>query len=215
MIPKLENSINLKAMSLSKEKYREIIEYLQKVKRIKKLPMLVIIVGESGSGKSTFCKAMNCKNNWFVSSKLIVEELKIRKKSIAHDNIHELANEMYSKNPMWQVSKILKAMEGKDFLFLDGPRRIKEVNALIEKHPATLIVKIEANVKNRLEHLIHRDNIKQKTFQKIVKDEFYQTQLNSIFKKAFLTIENNGTLFQIQKEAKEFKQFLLTIKGKL
>jgi len=31
---------------------------------------------------------------------------------------------------------------------------------------------------------------------------------------ALLTIENDGTLFQIQKKAQEFKQFLLTVKEK-
>jgi len=117
---------------------KKILRQLQSSKKFKKLPILVIIVGESGSGKSTFCKAMNCENNWFVSSKLIVEALKAQGEPITHDNIHKLANEMYSKNPEWQVPQILKAMKGKDFLLLDGPRRIDEVNALIKKHPAKL-----------------------------------------------------------------------------
>lgn len=44
--------------------------------------ILIILVGESGVGKSSFCEAMNCKDNWFVSSKLIEKELKEQGKEV-------------------------------------------------------------------------------------------------------------------------------------
>lgn len=175
--------------------------------------ILIIIVGESGVGKSTFCKAMDCGENWFVSSKLIEKELRRQGKEISHDTIHRLANKMYSEKPEWQVPKILEEIGKKDFLILDGPRRIKEVEILKEKNPATLIIRIKSNKENRLKRLGKRDNIKKNTFKRIEKDENSQTQLKKILAMASLTIENDGDLKQLQNKAREFKKFLASIKS--
>jgi len=189
--------------------YKKIISQLTKVKNIKKMPLLVMIVGESGAGKSTFCKLMQCKSNWYISSKPLEEILEKQNRPINHDTIHKLANDLYSQNPNWQVDKILDAMEGKKFLLLDGPRRIKEVEELLKKHSATLIIRIKTSQNNRFKRLKTRDNIEKDSFKRIIKDENDQMELNEILKKASITITNDGNLEEFKKQVKELKNFIL------
>ncbi|GEM_PF-906713 len=210
-MPKLKSLTNPKTKNLNK-KYKKVITKLKKIEGVEKMPLLVIIVGESGTGKSTFCKVMDCKENWYVSSKPLEEILKKQNKSINHDTIHSLANKLYSENPIWQVNKILKTMKGKDFLLLDGPRRIKEVEKLIEKHKATLIIQIKTNKNKRFKRLKTRDNVKNNDFKRIVKDEKEQTELKKILEKALITIVNDGSLVEFKKQAKQFRYFLLNFR---
>ncbi len=201
---KSKNSINPKAKNLNRE-YRKVIS---KLRKLKCPSLLVMIVGESGAGKSTFCKLMNCEDNWYVSSQPLEEMLRKENKPINHDTIHKLANHLYSQNPTWQVDKILNAMAGKKFLLLDGPRRIKEVEALLEKHPASLIIRIRTNDSYRCERLKIRDNINKDGFKRIIRDESEQMELNEILKKASITITNNGDLNELKKQAQTLKDFI-------
>jgi len=72
---------------------------------------------------------MNCRKNWFESSRAIKEILRKKNKQINHDTIHKLATKLYKENPAWQVPNILKFLKNKNFIILDGPRNIKEVKA--------------------------------------------------------------------------------------
>lgn len=184
--------------------------YEQYSERIKSgdTPLLVILVGESGVGKSTFCEAMNCKDNWYGSSEVMEKSLKAEGQPINHDTIHAFAQKAYSANPLWQVPLILEAITDKDFLLLDGPRRIQEVKALKEQYPRTLVVRLTVSEKERFRRLQLRDSIDEDAFKRILDDESRQTELLGIMEMADLVLDNSHELDQIQKEAIEFKKFL-------
>lgn len=186
---------------------------MQKFRRehAKGLPILVIIVGESGTGKTTFVKAMGCEENRFESSRATKEALSQRGEPINHDTIHAFAQKAYGENPYWQVSNILKALREKQFLILDGPRKIEEVKALIKEHSNTIVARIFASGDMRFKRLENRDKVNQKDFARIIKDENTETELNQILLLSDLTIENNGTIKDLQRKALEFKKFLQTL----
>ena len=188
-------------------------DLIKKLNSTKKgLPIIVILVGESGSGKTTFVEMMDCKDNWFESSRAMVEELIKLGKPINHDTIHLFANKAYKENPCWQIPNILKALNGKKFLLLDGPRRIEEVKAILTMHPRVVIIRIAISSKgSRFKRLQKRDEISQKDFNRILTDEQNGTELAQIFSLANFTIFNNGSLEDIKKQAINLKKTLLSI----
>ena len=193
-----------------RELYREASEILNSRENLGNSPLLVILVGESGVGKSTFCEALDCENNWYVSSNPIIEIVKSKGFPVNHDTIHACACETYVENPKWQVPLILESMNGKNFLLLDGPRRYEEVKALKEQYPKTLVVRITASEEERFARLQKRDGINKDDFQRILKDESQQTDLSQILGLTDLIIQNNGIFDQIQVKAADFKDFLKT-----
>ena len=174
-----------------------------------KKPILIILVGESGAGKTTFVKNMNCKENWYESSRFIVDDLKKEKKEVNHDTIHELASRKYSENPYWQVPKILYELNKRQFLILDGPRRLKEVKKLINVCPRSLIVRIFTSQEKRLKHLKNRDGINLYQYKKVVVDENKQTDLDKIIALAHLEISNNRDIKSFKRKALQFKKTIL------
>lgn len=179
---------------------------------LKGLPVLVILVGESGSGKTTFVKMMNCNGNWFESSRAMVEALQERGEPVTHDTIHSFANQAYSDNPCWQVPNILKALDGKKFLLLDGPRRIEEVKAVITMHPRVLVVRITIpSHELRFKRLQERDGISQEDFYRLLEHEAGETGLMEIISLADFTISNDGSSENIKRQALELKEALLSV----
>ena len=178
---------------------------------VRGLPILVILVGESGSGKTTFVKMMDCADNWFESSRAMVEELVRTGEPVTHDSIHSFANKTYKQNPCWQVPNIHKALDGKKFLLFDGPRRIEEVKAVITIHPRVLAVRIAISSNElRFNRLQKRDEIGQEDFYRLLIHEAGETELMQIISLADFTIFNNGSLEDIRRQATEFKEMLLS-----
>ena len=177
-------------------------------RELKGLPILVILVGESGTGKTTFVKMMDCGDNWFESSKAMVETLRQRGKPINHDTIHSFARKAYGENPYWQVPNILNALKEKDFLVLDGPRKIEEVKMLIKSHARTLVVRVVSSKEARFKKLQKRDGISPEDFERILRDEANETELGEILLLSDLIIVNNSTIEDIKRQAPEFKKFL-------
>lgn len=194
--------------------YREASDRLSSREALDNSPLLIILVGESGVGKSTFCEALGCEDNWYISSDPIIELVKSKGLPVNHDTIHACACEAYAANPKWQVPLILESMNGKNFLLLDGPRTIKEVGALVEEHPFTLIVRIMASDEDRFKRLQRRDGIDSEAFQRILSDESQQTGLNQILVLSDLTLENNGSIEHIQQQAVDFKNFISEVLNK-
>lgn len=172
-----------------------------------KNPLLVILVGESGAGKSTFSQAMGVDGNYYSSSKAIEDRLTAEGKPINHDTIHAFANQAYSQDPEWQVPHILGELRGKDYLILDGPRRLAEVQALIREHPNTLVARIRVSSnEERMRRLNKREGVTEQDFRRIVSDEAHQTQLNELLAMSQLVIENDGTKDEIERKAVQFKK---------
>lgn len=191
-----------------KDLYREVSDKLSSHEALNNSPLLVVLVGESGVGKSTFCKALGCKDNWYISSGPIIELVKSKRLPVNHDTIHACACEAYATNPKWQVPLILESMNGKNFLLLDGPRRYEEVKTLKEQYPKTLVIKIVATEEERFARLQRRDGIDREGFQRILRDEAQQTELVQILGLSDMIIQNNGTIDQIQIEASDFRDFM-------
>lgn len=191
-----------------KDIFREASERLNSDETLNKSPLLVVLVGESGVGKSTFCQALGCEDNWYISSDPIIKLVESKGFPVNHDTIHACACEAYSANPEWQVPLILESMSGKSFLLLDGPRRYEEVKTLKEQYPKTLVVRIVASEEDRFTRLQKRDGVDKEGFQRILRDEAQQTQLRQIFGLSDIIIQNGGTIDQIRVEASDFKDFL-------
>jgi len=174
-------------------------------------PTLITLVGESGAGKSTLCKLINLPDIWYSSSGTIVKRLNQEGIPISHDSIHKFANNAYSENPEWQVPDILASIIERRTLILDGPRRIKEVQALRKKDINMVVIKITANEQERFRRLQSRDGIDREGFERILRDESQETELGQLLSMSDMVIENNGSLYDIETRAQEIKNF---IKGK-
>jgi adenylate kinase family enzyme len=173
---------------------------------------MIILVGESGSGKTTFVEMMDCQDNWFESSRAMVEALLKKGEPVTHNTIHSFANRAYKEDPCWQVPNILGALAGKIFLLFDGPRRIEEVKAVIAMHPRVLVVRIAISSNElRFNRLQKRDEIGQEDFYRLLIHEAGETELMQIVSLADFTIFNNGSLEDIKKQASELKETLLSI----
>lgn len=170
--------------------------------------LLIILVGESGAGKSTFSGFVDSPDNYYSSSGAIEAELERQGEPVNHDTIHAYANKAYGDDPEWQVPLILRALEGKDYLILDGPRRVREVEALKKAHGSTRIIRIETSEENRFKRLSGRDGVDREAFRRVVHDEGHETELDKILALADATMTNDGTLEQLKQQAEGFKQSL-------
>lgn len=177
-------------------------------------PILITLVGESGAGKSTLCKFIDYPDIWYSSSGTIVKKLNEQNIPITHDSIHKFANQAYSENPEWQVSNILADMVEKRILILDGPRRIKEVQALRKEDINMVIIRITTNEEERFRRLQFRDGINRTGFEKVLRDESSETELGQLLSMSNVTIENNGSLQDIQERAKEIKKIFVNLNQK-
>jgi len=176
-----------------------------------KKPTLITLVGESGAGKSTLCKFINCPEAWYSSSGTIVKKLNEQGIPINHDSIHRFANQAYSENPEWQVPSILSDMVKKRVLILDGPRRIKEVQALKKEDINMVVVRIAADENERFRRLQFRDGIDKAEFERILRDESVETELGQLLSMSDVIIENNGTIEDVQKRAEEIKKLFIDL----
>lgn len=172
-------------------------------------PTLITLIGESGAGKSTLCKFIDLPDIWYSSSGTIVKRLKEQGISVTHDSIHKFANQAYSENPEWQVPNILADMVEKRILILDGPRRIKEVQALRKEDINMVVVRVTANEEERFRRLQLRDGIDRDGFDRVLRDENQETELGQLLLLSDVVIENNGSLQDIQTRAQEIRSFII------
>ncbi|MDP3093591.1 MAG: AAA family ATPase [bacterium] len=176
--------------------------------------MLVVVVGRSGAGKSTFVQVMGLSPECHcVLSKPMVEEVGRRGLKVTHDNIHALAKEWYGRNRMWQVEYVLAEPEKspKQFLVLDGLRYWFELEYLRKLFPDLLVVKVTSTPDDRFERLKVRGKIPLGTkeeFERLENDESVDMGLEQILAAADISVENIGTLSQLQEKARRFS-FLL------
>jgi dephospho-CoA kinase len=178
---------------------------------ISEKPSLVTLVGESGAGKSTLCKLIDCPDIWYSSSGTIVKKLNELNIPVTHDSIHKFANKAYLDNPEWQVPNILAEMVKKRVLILDGPRRIKEVQALRKKNINMIMIRITANEEERFRRLQIRDGVDRDGFERVLRDESRETELGQLLLMSDLIIENNGSMEDIQERAKDVKKLIISL----
>ena len=181
---------------------------MEEQESLNRVPTLVILTGESGAGKSTFVQCMNCPDNWYESSRPMADAIRASGQEVSHDTIHQYATQRYTENPHWQVPMILDALNGKEFLLYDGPRRIAEVQQLVVQYPKIIIVRIVASDEIRLQRLQQRDDISPEDFQRIKQHESSETQLGQILGLATITIENNGTMEELQIKVNKLKEYI-------
>jgi dephospho-CoA kinase len=172
---------------------------------------IIILIGESGAGKSTFAKALGIPASWFVSSDLIIKEIKARDLPVNHDTIHETAKRRYGEDPYWQIPYMISVLEKTGMLLLDGPRRIDEVDELLKRYPQSIIIGVFASTKERRKRLGKRDGADEEAFKRIILDEQLETNLGDrLLSMAHITIRNDGSIEDLEKIAREV---LIKIKG--
>ena len=179
-----------------------------------KKKVVVVIVGPSGAGKSTFIDAMGLPDYVYVTSQPMVRELNRRGLSVNHDTIFELSQEWYAKDPFWQVRLIRKALKDKDFLVVDGSRRLPEVRKLKQLFQ-TVIIAIVSPPEARFGRLKRRAKIFLDTvdeFTRLECDEQSTMDIKALVKMADFVIQNDvsskASLQKLQEEGR-FLGFLL------
>ncbi len=177
-------------------------------------PLLMILVGESGAGKSAFCDFVNRPEEYFSSSEAIERKLEEDGQPINHDTVHAFATEAYGENPEWQVPNILGKLATRNYLILDGPRRLAEVEALRRNHQNTLIVRLTAPKEDRYKRLQQRDGVDAEVFDRIIHDERSETELGQILKMADQVIDNDKTLEDFKQKALEVQHLLDSLEEK-
>jgi ribose 1,5-bisphosphokinase PhnN len=170
---------------------------------------VVILIGESGAGKSTLSEFLDMPDNWFISSNLMIDIINKKGLPVNHDTIHEVANEKYKENLYWQIPFMVQVVERIGLLLLDGPRRTDEVKKIRELYPESVIIKVVSGPQERQRRLSKRDGADKEAFKRIVADEKSQTGLiNQLMAMADITVENNGSLEDLQNTAKEIHERL-------
>jgi dephospho-CoA kinase len=158
-----------------------------------KKKVVVVIVGPSGAGKSTFIDAMDSLDYVYVTSQPMVDELNRRGLPVNHDTIFELSQEWYVEDPFWQVRLIQKVLKGKDFLIVDGSRRLPEVRRLKELFQ-TIIIAIVSPPEVRFERLKKRTKIFLDTVDEFIKlecDEQTTMDVKALVKIADFVVQND------------------------
>lgn len=176
----------------------------------KKNKAIIIVVGFSGSGKSTFINAMNLpSNNVYITSQPMISKLKKNKLAINHDTIFKLSQELYCKDPFWQVKLIEKTLKDKPFIIIDGPRRILEVEKIKKIFKNVIVIAIASSAKIRFNRLKKRKKIRSKNkkdFARLEDDEKAKMKTESLIKKADFIIQNDASnkisLQELQEKAK-------------
>lgn len=179
-----------------------------------KKKVVIVTVGPSGAGKSTFIDAMGLPDYVYVTSWPMVHELNRRKLPVNHDTIFRLSQEWYAKDPFWQIRLIQKAMKNKDFLIVDGPRRLPEVRKLKELFQTIIIAIVSppearyGRLKKRLE--ISFDSADE--FTRLERDEQKTMDVKALVEMADFVIQNDASsevsLQKLQEEGR-FLGFLL------
>jgi len=169
---------------------------------------LIVVIGPSGAGKSTFIKAMGFPpDSCYVTSQPMIEGLTKCGQPVNHDTIFALSEKWYVHDPYWQVPLILKALEGRRFLVVDGPRRLPEVRRLLEFRSA-ILVKILSSSQSRFSWLRQRKKISTRTlqeFDRLGQDEWQKMDLGQIMNlRANVTVVNSGTENQHKARGKRF-----------
>lgn len=181
-----------------------------------KKKVAIVIVGPSGSGKSTFIDAVGLPGYVYIASQHMVHELNRRKSLVNHDTIFKLSQKWYAKDPFWQVRLIQNALGNKDFIIVDGPRRLPEVRKLKELFQ-TIIIAIVSPPKVRLERLKKRGKIFIDTvdeFTRIERDEQATMDIKTLVKMADFVIQNDASdkiSLQKLREEGRFLGFLLRV----
>ena len=168
--------------------------------------LLIIVVGSSGAGKSVFIDAAVQEDHRYVTSQPMIEELRKRGVEVNHDTIFALSQEWYGKDPYWQVPFILKALEGKRFLIVDGSRRAPEVGRL-EEMRRIIVVRIVSNAEDRFAWLAKRKKIGLSTieeFKRLENDENKIMDVEKLAKMADITVTNKFSETRHQKRGKHF-----------
>lgn len=170
--------------------------------------MLVILVGKSGAGKSEFIKVSGRTEEWYKSSGPIKDEVRRRGLTVNHKSCQLVADELYGQDVCWQVPFILKRLEERGNLLLDGARTAGEVERLLELCPQSYILAIDALSDVRFERLRQRDGITREQFKQIERDEATKTGLLKLLEMADAVIVNNGSVEALKRKANRFVAFL-------
>jgi len=179
-----------------------------------KKKVVVAVVGPSGAGKSTFIDAVGLPEYVYVTSQPMVHELNHRELPVNHDTIFELSQEWYAKDPFWQIRLIQNASKNKDFLIVDGSRRLSEVRKLKELFK-TIIIAIVSPPEARYKRLKKRGKISIETideFTRLECDERMTMDIKVLVEMADFVIQNDvsgkASLQKLQEEGR-FLSFLL------
>jgi len=170
---------------------------------------VIVLIGESGAGKSTLSEFLNTPDSWFVSSNLMIDIITKRGLPVNHDTIHQVANEKYEENPYWQIPRMLEVLNKTGLLLLDGPRRTDEVKRLLKICPEVVIIRVITGLQERQGRLKDRDGVDENAFKRIVVEEKSETGLiDYLLAMADITVENKGSLKDLQDIAKEISMKL-------
>lgn len=172
---------------------------------------LLIIVGSSGAGKSTLIEAMGVPADChYVTCQPMIDELKRRGDTVNHDTIFALSEEWYAKDSFWQVPLILKTLEGKRLVVVDGPRRLPEVQRLKESE-SSIIIGIAVSPKNRFGWLKARGQVGLQTleeFERLEEDETGVMDVGALMEMADLIIKNNVSKERLQQKGRRLAMIL-------
>ena len=158
-----------------------------------KKKVVVVVVGPSGAGKSTFIDAIGLPDDVYVTSQPMVHELNRRGLPVNHDTIFELSQEWYAEDPFWQVKQVQDVIEEKDFLIIDGSRRLHEITRLREIFRTTVIA-IVSSSETRYARLKKRAKISLSTadeFNRLERDEQKTMDVKAIVETADFIIQND------------------------
>lgn len=158
--------------------------------------LVLVVVGPSGAGKTTFIEALAVPDgSHYVTSQPMVDDLKRRGLPVDHDTIFALSQEWYVQDQYWQVPLIARALEGRTFVVVDGPRRLPEVLRLKEMGLKVIVVSVTSPPANRFGRLKKRRKITLQTlaeFDRLETDEAQTMDVGELVNLAEVVVRNVG-----------------------
>ncbi|MFH1234380.1 MAG: hypothetical protein V1493_02100 [Candidatus Diapherotrites archaeon] len=168
--------------------------------------IVVAVVGLARSGKDTvagiLAKQYGFEHFDFFEN-VISPLMKATGKRPSKKGAAQFGNEMRAKFGMAVFAeRLLLSLKGKEKVVVTGARSLEELRALEKESQRFYIVKVEAPEAMRFQRRSNLDPKKEKDFFERDRDDLEHKGLNEVLRTAQFTIENAGTLTDLEEKAK-------------
>lgn len=172
--------------------------------------LIIAVVGLARSGKDTVARKISESHGFkhFDFYANVIRPL-MKKQGIkpSKENAARFGNKMRARFGMGVFGeKMAELVKGKDRVVVTGVRSLEELKPLEELASELVIVRVNAPKKQRFARKSNLDPSDREEFFKRDKNDLFKKGLSRALKAADYSINNNGSLKELEKKVKEFME---------